>query len=120
MRSWSLRWRDFKEHNAKTLPGSVDTNLRQIDYIDREISNNQNQIRSLETRKIYLESQLVQLNPYTVTRSLSGQPMLSPEDQLRALEAEYVAKAARYAENHPDLGKLRREWKHFALSVAAE
>jgi len=96
---------EFKEKNANQLPELRDLNTQVIDRTEREISDVDTQIRTLEERKIYLDGQLAILDPYG---SGAGQVM-SPAARLQALRTEYIAFASRYSPNHPDVVSRKRE-----------
>ena len=95
---------EFKEKNANELPELKDLNTQVLDRTERDISDIDTQIRTLEERKIYLEGQLATLDPY----GSSGQ-VLSPAARLQQLRTEYIAYASRYSPNHPDVVSRKRE-----------
>ena len=95
---------EFKEKNANELPELKDLNTQVLDRTERDISDIDTQIRTLEERKIYLEGQLAILDPY----GSSGQ-VLSPAARLQQLRTEYIAYASRYSPNHPDVISRKRE-----------
>jgi protein tyrosine kinase modulator len=96
---------EFKEKNANELPELKDLNTQVLDRTERDISDIDTQIRTLEERKIYLEGQLAILDPYG---SNTGQ-ILSPAARLQQLRTEYIAYASRYSPNHPDVISRKRE-----------
>ncbi len=100
---------DFKDENAGRLPELVNMNLQRLERLERDLLAGQRQMRQIEERKIYLQSELAQLSPNALMYSATGERMFGPLDRLRALEADYVAKSARYSENHPDLARMRQE-----------
>ncbi len=93
----------FKEANVSSLPELTSLNTQLMDRTEREISDTQNQIRTLEDRKFYLQGQLDQLEPHGADINLS------PGARLKALRTEFLAKSGRYSEGHPDLMRLKRE-----------
>ncbi len=99
----------FKERNAGSLPELMNLNLELMDRHEREITEVQRQIRSLQERKIYLESELSQLNPNLGTFSETGERILGAADRLKVLETEYLSLTARYAPSHPDVVRLKKE-----------
>jgi uncharacterized protein involved in exopolysaccharide biosynthesis len=96
---------EFKEKNANELPELKDLNTQVLDRTERDISDIDTQIRTLEERKIYLEGQLAILDPYG---SNSGQ-IMSPAARLQQLRTEYIAYASRYSPSHPDVISRKRE-----------
>jgi len=99
----------FKEKNVNQLPELVELNLQLMERAERELTEVQRQIRSLEERKIYLSSELAQIAPNSMLFSADGERIFSPEDRLKDLQSKYVTASAVYAENHPDLKKMRKE-----------
>ena len=95
----------FKAKNMDSLPQLTQLNMSMRDRTDTEIREVDRQISSGEERKIYLESQLVQINPYTTP----GEKYLNPDDRLKMLQSSYASMSGVYAPNHPDLVKMRRE-----------
>ncbi len=100
---------DFKEKNINQLPELVQLNLQLMERTDRELTEAQRQIRALEERKIYLTSELALIAPNSMLYSSDGKRIFSSEDRLKDLQSKYITAAAVYAENHPDLKKMRKE-----------
>ena len=94
---------DFKEQNINTLPELRDLNNRILERTEQEITNVDNRIRSLEERKILLQGQLGQLEPYG-----SGEVM-SPTTRLEELRTSYISLASRYSPDHPAVLRVKRE-----------
>ena len=102
---------EFKERNINTLPELRDLNTQVLERTEREISDVDTQIRTLEERKIYLQGQLGMLDPYS-----SGE-VLSPSARLDALRTEYIHLASRYSPDHPDVTSIKREIKALELET---
>ena len=99
----------FKEQNINNLPELQQLNIQLMERAERELQNTDQQIRTLEERKIYLQSELAQMSPTSDLYSTDGKRVLSSEDRLQALQSEYITLSARYSADHPDLVKMRRE-----------
>lgn len=99
----------FKEEHGEKLPEFRDLNYQQAERLEQQVTDTENQIRTLQDRKFYLQGQLANLNPATPMFSASGERILTPDDQLRILETEYLRLSNRYQSNHPELVKMRRE-----------
>ncbi|HFD80808.1 MAG TPA: lipopolysaccharide biosynthesis protein, partial [Gammaproteobacteria bacterium] len=93
----------FKEQHVNELPELRQLNQTLMDRTERELSDIDSQIRSLEERKIYLGGQLAQLKPFGADVSVD------PKTRLQALRTEYLRLIARYSEDHPDVIRTRRE-----------
>jgi uncharacterized protein involved in exopolysaccharide biosynthesis len=102
---------EFKERNINTLPELRDLNTQVLERTEREISDVDTQIRTLEERKIYLQGQLGMLDPY------SGGDVLSPSARLDALRTEYIRLASRYSPDHPDVTSTKREIKALEIET---
>jgi len=99
----------FKEKNPYSLPGLSGLNIQLIDKTERELDDADNRLRFLQDRKFDLEGQLAQINPLTPMYSESGEKIPDPETKLKMLRAEYITASSKYAPDHPDVIRLRRE-----------
>jgi polysaccharide chain length determinant protein (PEP-CTERM system associated) len=100
---------EFKEKHVNNLPELQQLNIQLMERNERELSTTIQQIRNLEERKIYLQSELAQVSPTTDIYNSSGSRVMGTEDRLRALQTEYLALASRYTEAHPTLTKMKGE-----------
>lgn len=99
----------FKEAHTNSLPEMSDLNQSLLERTERELEQAENDIRALQERKFYTESQLAQTNPLTMMRSATGQSILDPASRLKALESEYASLTAKYSDQHPDVIRVKRE-----------
>jgi polysaccharide biosynthesis transport protein len=90
----------FKVKHTGRLPELINMNLGFLDRTQREMETVEQQISTLEQRRLELQSQLVQVEPNSGT---------SPAGRLRELQAQYVSASAIYSPEHPDVSKLTRE-----------
>lgn len=90
----------YKEKNVGQLPELIQLNMNLMERTERELEDVQRSISDLEERKVYLESQLSQLEPNT------GE---SPEGRLRTLQMAYLKASSVYSPDHPDIVSMRRE-----------
>ncbi|MES9971386.1 MAG: lipopolysaccharide biosynthesis protein [Candidatus Thiodiazotropha sp.] len=100
---------EFKEKHVNNLPELQQLNIQLMERNERELSETIQQIRNLEERKIYLQSELMQMSPTTDLYNSSGNRVVGTEDRLRALQTEYLALATRYTDDHPTLIKMKDE-----------
>jgi uncharacterized protein involved in exopolysaccharide biosynthesis len=75
--------------------------MQLADRMQSELLRVEREISMLQDRKVYLEAQLPLVKP--------GERVLTAEERLRALQAQYASSAARYGSDHPDLRRLQRE-----------
>jgi len=99
----------FKEKNLNSLPDLQQLNLQLMDRSETEVIDANNELRSLEERKTFLEGQLAQIDPNSPMFNSSGERILDPASQLKVLETEYATALAKYYPDHPDVVRLRRE-----------
>jgi uncharacterized protein involved in exopolysaccharide biosynthesis len=101
----------FKQKAAGALPDLMPLNLQLLNQTDRELMDIDQQIRSLEERKTYLEGELATIKPNTPIMSVTGERILDSAERLRSLRAEYAGASANLAPDHPDIVKMRQEIK---------
>ncbi|WP_372521493.1 GumC family protein [Sulfuricaulis sp.] len=99
----------FKEKNADRLPQLAGLNTQLRERTETELRDVDNQLRSMDDRKFYLEGQLGQMNPLTPTMGESGQQILDPVTQLKTLRSQYISATSKYSPDHPDVVRLRRQ-----------
>jgi len=99
----------FKEKHTDNLPELMQLNLQLMQRTEDQLRNNEQTIRTLEERRIYLQSQLSQIEPRGSIYSATGARVMGVADRLKALEAEYAGVAARYSSSHPTRIKMERE-----------
>ncbi|MEW8428449.1 MAG: lipopolysaccharide biosynthesis protein, partial [gamma proteobacterium symbiont of Ctena orbiculata] len=79
----------FKEKHVNNLPELQQLNMQLMERSERELTDTAQQIRSLEERKIYLQSELSQINPTSDLYNSRGDRVMGAEDRLMSLETEY-------------------------------
>jgi polysaccharide biosynthesis transport protein len=87
----------FKEANMTSLPEMQNLNMNLMQRTEEDLRRNDQNVRTLDERIIFLQSQIADMNP---SRHM---------DRVRALEAEYATLAALYTERHPDRLRVQRE-----------
>ncbi len=100
---------DLKARDAGSLPEQLQYNLQLIERAEREQRDLKRQAYSLQERQIYLESQLLQINPNANFPSVDGGPVPTSAQRLDMLRTEMIGASARYGSGHPDVVRLRRE-----------
>jgi len=99
----------FKVGNLNQLPELKDFNMRLYEQTEGKLERTEEEIRSLEDRKLNLEAQMAVTNPYGTLYAEPGKTLLSGPARLRTLLTEYLRVSSQYTPNHPDVIKLRRE-----------
>ncbi len=98
---------EFKEKNLHALPSMTDLNMERLQRIQERIDRKRHQVHSLKDRKIYLEGQLLGLDPSKYFAGRSA--VLSPQEQLKQLQNQYYSLKASYSPQHPDVQRLDRQ-----------
>ncbi len=99
----------FKRRASGALPELMPLNLQLMSQSDRELMDIEQQIRTLEERKNYLEGELATIKPNTPIMSVTGERILDSAERLRALHAEYAGASGNRSPEHPDILKLKQE-----------
>lgn len=99
----------FKRRANGALPELTPLNQQLMNQAERELMDVDQQIRSLEERKTYLEGELATIKPNTPILSVTGERILDSTERLRALRAEYAAASANLSADHPDILKMKQE-----------
>ncbi|MEW8349310.1 MAG: lipopolysaccharide biosynthesis protein, partial [Candidatus Thiodiazotropha taylori] len=110
---------DFKKKHVDNLPELQSLNIQLMERNELELSETIQRIRSLEERKIYLQSELSQMSPTTDIYNSSGNRIMGTEDRLRALQTEYLALATRYTNDHPTLISMKDEIETLERELSA-
>ncbi len=100
---------EFKRRASGALPELMPLNLQLMSQSDRELTDIDQQIRTLEERKNYLEGELATIKPHTPIMSVTGERILDSTERLRALRAEYAGASANRSPDHPDILKMKQE-----------
>ncbi|MHB8348095.1 MAG: Wzz/FepE/Etk N-terminal domain-containing protein, partial [Acidiferrobacterales bacterium] len=99
----------FKEKHLHSLPDLQRLNLELLDRNQNDLIEANNELRSLQDRKTFLESQLAQIDPNAPVIGSDGRPILDPQSRLEALETEYATERAEYYPDYPDVVRLKRQ-----------
>ena len=98
----------FKVRYAGRLPEQQEMTLRLVDRTERDLVEVEHRLRSSAERRIYLETELTQTNPYG-TYTVGGQVILGPVDRLKALRTQFISLRGIYGARHPDVVRIHRE-----------
>lgn len=99
----------FKEENANTLPSLSAINTQQMNRIDAQILEIDRRLNAVEENRISITAQLATVQPTTSTRLADGSVVVSPAEQLKALQTQLSVFESRYSEDHPDVIRTRRD-----------
>jgi uncharacterized protein involved in exopolysaccharide biosynthesis len=96
----------FKEKNAGRLPELMQVNEQSRDRTETELTDVDRQIRMLEDRRLYVDSQLALVKDAPPSAS---EKALDPRERLRLLRNQYTSASGIYSAEHPDVVGRRRE-----------
>lgn len=99
----------FKHRANGALPELMPLNQQMMNQAERELIEVDQQVRSLEERKSYLEGELATIKPNTPILSVTGERILDSTERVRALRAQYAGAAANLSADHPDVIKMKLE-----------
>ena len=104
----------FKSEHINELPELLQLNLQSLDRIEREETLAKDQLRDLNERKIYYQTQLAGIEPY-----LDTEEDLVSQRRLEELKVELVHLTKTFSEVYPDVRKTRAEIKDLEETLAA-
>jgi len=99
----------FKKRADGALPELLQLNMQMLDRAERDLTDVDQEMRSLQERKIYLEGVLATMKPNTPIVTASGERILDSGERLKALNAQYVSSGSYLAPDHPDMIKMKKE-----------
>jgi uncharacterized protein involved in exopolysaccharide biosynthesis len=99
----------FKEKSGDSLPELQQLNLQMLDRTEQDLRQQQAHLSSLDDQRVYLEAQLAQVKPNSALMSDTGERIQSPADRLKTLRSKMASARALYAEDHPDIIRMKRE-----------
>jgi len=117
---------NFKRRNVGRMPDSSAINVQLADRTESELRRVEQQMSLLEDRKLSLESQLTLIKPDLSTASGAGigsgtgaELPATPEQRLRALQAQYASASGVYTIDHPDVRRMKREIAELEAQISA-
>ncbi len=109
---------EFKNKHLSELPELMQLNLQTMERFDREVDAKRELIKTLTNRKIYLEGQLATIEPMMYSVTLGGKRIMTPKEELRALQSQHVSLSATLSENHPDVISAKKRLDAMQAEVA--
>jgi uncharacterized protein involved in exopolysaccharide biosynthesis len=92
------------------MPDSSTINVQLSDRTEAEIQRVERETSLLQDRKRSLEVQLSLIKPNSpVVPGASADRTSTPQERLRALQAQYASISSKYGPDHPDIRRLKRE-----------
>jgi uncharacterized protein involved in exopolysaccharide biosynthesis len=100
---------EFKKKHLRELPSDMNINIQTVTRLERELELADMQIRSLNEKKLYLESQLATIEPLTPILVEGDKIASNPHQRLKELHIQLTKLKSIYSDKHPDIKKLKRE-----------
>jgi len=104
---------EFKLEHSGKLPDQQRIKLQMRDRHERELLDIRRQLQNQAERRIYLQSEIAQHDPYAFNDNVN----LTPEARLQILLAEFLTLKSRYGPDHPDVRNAAREIKTLEREV---
>ena len=104
---------NFKNEHINELPELLQLNLQTLDRMERDLGLAKEQLRNLNERKVYYQTQLAGIEPYLDTE----EDMIS-QRRLEELKVELVRLTKTFSDEYPDVRKTRAEIKHLEEQLA--
>lgn len=111
--------RKFKEAHIGELPEYEAMNIRAIEQLEKELDRIPIRVRTLEERKIYVNGQLMTVDPLRPIRTDQGKMVSNPSERLKRYRLELLNLRATLSEKHPDIVKLKKMIAELESQVTA-
>ncbi len=115
----------FKEKHFVALPEMSQINLQTLQRFERDLEQNQQQIKAVRERKIYLQGQLAtiaQQMPFQKDRLRFSNDIKQVEarERLALLHTDFLSMKASLSEDHPDVIKMKKIVESLEKEVGPE
>ena len=100
---------EFKAQHLGELPENTVANIQTISRLEQEVTSLEGRIRSLQERKLFLQSQIATVDPLNPVTNAEGKVFSNPKTRLKELRLSLMEMQSRLSERHPDVKKLKRE-----------
>jgi uncharacterized protein involved in exopolysaccharide biosynthesis len=107
----------FKELHGDKLPEFTQLNIQLLNRTEDEVRDTDTRLRALDQQIVFLESQLLQIDPTSQLFTDSGGRVLSSTDRLKVLRTQYASARAVYGPTHPDVVRMEQEIQGLEANV---
>ncbi len=108
---------EFKKKHLRELPSDISSNIQTVTRLERELDVADMQVRSLNEKKLYLESELTTVEPLSPIIVEGDRIASNPYQRLKELNIQLIKMKSTYSEKHPDIKKIKREIKELETQV---
>jgi polysaccharide chain length determinant protein (PEP-CTERM system associated) len=112
----------FKQENINQLPDLMQANIQTLDRLETTIVGLEEELRSLNERRIYLQTELAKMSAYVEKVGAVGTDETVDPDRkrLELLKLEYGSLQSRYSDQHPDVIKAKAEIETLEAQLASQ
>jgi polysaccharide biosynthesis transport protein len=110
---------EFKAQHLGELPENAVANIQTISRLEQEVTSLEGRIRSLQERKLFLQSQISTVEPLNPITTEEGKVASNPTTRLKELRLSLMTMQSRLSERHPDVKKLKREIAELEAQVGS-
>lgn len=107
----------FKADNINQLPGSTAIFSQTVFRLEQDIENIDAKIRTAREKRVYLKSQLANIDPMIPILTENGKVANNPGNRLKYLRLQLIRMQANLSDKHPDIIKLKSEIKKLEAQV---
>ncbi len=99
----------FRAANIKQLPGSTAVFSQTVFRLEQDLDNIDSRIRTIREKKIYLKSQIANIDPLIPIITADGEVANNPNNRLKYLRLQLIRMQANMSEKHPDMIRMKGE-----------
>ena len=110
---------EFKEKHSRELPSDLSYNIQTVSRLERELDRANLKLRELNEKKIFLESQLAQVEPLSPIVVEGEKIATNPNQRLKELNIQLTKLKSIYSNKHPDIIKIKKEIRELEYQVEA-
>jgi uncharacterized protein involved in exopolysaccharide biosynthesis len=107
----------FKEKHSRELPSDLGYNIQTVTRLERELDQADMRLRNLGEKKIFLESQIAQVEPLSPIVVEGEKIATNPNQRLKELNIQLTKLKSIYSDKHPDIKMLKREINELETQV---
>jgi uncharacterized protein involved in exopolysaccharide biosynthesis len=108
---------EFKKKHLRELPSDLRSNIQMVGRLERELDKANLELKSLNEKKIYLESALRNVEPLTPIVIEGNRIATNPSQRLKELNIQLTKMKSIYSDKHPDIKKIQREINELETQV---
>ena len=108
---------EYKKKHIRELPTDISYNIHVITRLEQDIDRANVQLRNLHEKKIFLVSQLAQIEPLSPIVLEGERYAINPNQRLKELNIQLIKLQSVYSDKHPDIKRLKNEIEELETQV---